>query len=41
MLMVLDDRELVTIEVKEDRHEAARLLSLRLHLEADVVVDEP
>jgi hypothetical protein len=41
MLMVLDDRELVTIGVEEDRHEAAPTLPLRLLLEDDAVVDGP
>jgi hypothetical protein len=41
MLMVLDDRELVTIGVEEDRHEAAPTLPLRLLLEDYAVFDEP
>jgi hypothetical protein len=41
MLMVLDDRELVTIGVEEDRHEAAPTLPLRLLLETEAVEGPP
>ena len=41
MLMVLDDRELVTIGVEEYRHEAAPTLPLRLLLGDHAVFDEP
>ena len=41
MLMFLDDHELVTIGVEEDRHETAPTLPLRLLLGDDAVVDEP